>query len=71
MVDGIKIVPTSSLRLIFSLLTSKIKKDETETMPNLKEIKTWREAVTFLLLKRKIKYVFYRREVNFKELYDG
>ena len=53
------------------LLPSKIKRDETETMPNLKKIKNRRGAVTFLLLKRKVKYFFYRREVNFKELYDG
>jgi hypothetical protein len=52
------------------LLLSKIKKDETETMSNLKEIKNWRGTVTFLLLIRKKKYFFYRREVNFKALYD-
>ena len=72
MVDGIKkIVPTWSLCLIFFLLPSKIKKDETETMSNSKEIKNWRGSVTFLLLIRKIKYFFYRHEVNFKDLYDG
>ena len=52
------------------LLSSKIKKDETKTMPNLKEIKNWRGSVTFLF-KRKIKYFFYRCEVNFKKLCDG
>jgi hypothetical protein len=55
------------------LLKTKIKREETETetMPNLKETKKWRGTVTFLLLKRKIKYSFYRREVCFKKLYDG
>jgi hypothetical protein len=52
-------------------LPSKIKKDKTETMPNLKEIENWRGSVTLLPLKRKIKYFFYIHEVNFKELYDG
>jgi hypothetical protein len=51
-------------------LPSKIKRDETEIMPNLKEIKNWKGTVTFSLFKRKIKYFFYRREVNFKEVYD-
>ena len=54
---------------LFSL-PSKIKKDETETMPNLKEIENCRGSVTLLLL-RKIKYFFYTHEINFKELYDG
>jgi hypothetical protein len=59
MFDRINIVPTWSLRLIFFLLLpSKIKKDETETMPNLKEIKNWRGTVPFLLFKRKIKHFF-------------
>ena len=47
MVDGIKIVSTWSLRLIF-FIAVKIKRDETETMPNLKEIKKQRGTVTFL-----------------------
>jgi hypothetical protein len=52
-------------------LPSKIKRDEMETMPNLKEIKNWRGgAVTFSLLK-KTKVFPYRREANFKGLYDG
>ena len=51
------------------LLPSKIKIDETETMPNLKEIKNSRGTITFLLKKNKV--FFYRREVNFKELYGG
>ena len=54
------------------LLPSKIKRDETEIMPNfLKEIKHWKGTVTFSLFKRKMKYFFYRRGVSFKELYDG
>jgi hypothetical protein len=51
------------------LLPSKIKKDEIETMPNLKEIKNQRGTVTFLLFKKKL--FFYGREVNFKKIYDG
>jgi hypothetical protein len=35
------------------LLPSKTKRDETETMPYLKEVKNWRGTVTFLLFKEK------------------
>ena len=35
------------------LLSSKTKRDKTETMPNLKEIKNWRGTVTLLLLREK------------------
>ena len=45
MVDGVKIVPTWSLCMIFFLLPSKIKKDEKETMSNLEEIKNIEEEL--------------------------
>ena len=51
-------------------LPSKIKRNETETMPYLKEFKNWRGTVTFFYFLKKNKVFFYRREVNFKELYD-
>ena len=51
------------------LLPSEIKRNETEAMPNLKEIKNWRRTVTVYLNKNKA--FFYEREVIFKELYDG
>jgi hypothetical protein len=39
MANGIKIVPVLVVAFNFFLLPSKIKRNETETIPNLKEIK--------------------------------
>ena len=43
MVDGINAMPTWSFCLVFFLLTYKTKRDETETMPNLKKLKNEEE----------------------------